>query len=211
MNYLVLMTKKKNSYHTDVKFYKSLLYRYTDGSNPEEIYDFSHSGSPIRGVFIDNYLYYIQGANALTGNSMSLKRINLETLIVDNIENDNSSIDDVFQYDNYVFLICSDRIIQYDVLTDKKETIISSHDLDGYRSFSGSNTVACNDKLWIIQKFTNQPNCKVFCSDLNGSNLTYAGFSIPDFSYITAISESMSEIKYLTSSKEEKTVSLKVN
>lgn len=169
------------------KVKRSMVYRYKDDGAKEEWYDLRDYNVP--GIFIDGELFYIKAKDDYDRTGY-LKKLNLETLMVEKLFTD-YYVEGMFKYDNDIFLPCCSKIVSYNLSSGNVKTIVDSEDLDDYYRMYDSNVFACNDKLWIIAVGN-----KVYKADLDGSNLAYAGFSIPSFFEISSVHEDSSELIY---------------
>ena len=178
------------------KTYTSILYRYTDAADKTELYHIE--GNLVYGIFIGDALYYFSDG--------FLKKLNLNTITTEHVYT-NTYADYMFQYDNYIFFPSRNQVIRYDLLSQQELSVITSARLDGYEKLTSDNVFVCNDELWIVVNDSHIGG-SFYKANLDGSQLTHAGFTVSDYNDVKSVSEKFSWLTYNTQDGDIKKISL---
>ena len=174
----------------------TFLYRYTDPNNKIEL---CHLGSgAVYGFFIDNKLYYFADG--------MFKKLDLDTILQEYIYTNNSA-NYFFKYDNYVFFPSNTSVARLDLISETSTKVITSQQLNNYERLNSENVFACNNTLWFVVSDSHIGG-SFYKSNLDGSGLTYAGFTVSDYNELNSVNEYKSYIVYITKDNTEKKLSL---
>lgn len=191
--YELVNEENNSSSSSSNKYAKTLIYRYTENGDkqPWHVLD----GRPgVMGIFDNGKLIYLQ-SDGNYDNTVRLKSLDLQTLVTEELMV-KDRIKGMFQYDNYIMLMCGRELIRYDLLQKTKKSIIYASSMGSDCYLDEDNVFACNNKLWIIAEQENAPEFKVFSSDLDGNNLSYSGISLSNFYNIVSVNEKESTFTY---------------
>ncbi len=189
---LATITEEKQG--SDGKTYddykRTVIYRYQGAQEKQEWYSII-GGSTILGLMDNGYFICLYHGGGYDEDE-KLQMLNLETLIREDLYED--KIGGMFQYNQYIMLMCGNEIIRYDLEEKTSKSIINAKSM-GNTPLDSDNVFGCNNKIWMVIEMNNG-EYKIFSSDLDGNQLAYSGISISDFWGISSVSETNRTLTY---------------